>query len=248
MPRPRIPLLSREVIVARSLEIIDADGASGLTMRKLAADLGVQGASLYHHFRNKGEILDAITDQIYAKITLKDSGGNWERVLSDYAYQLRALLGEHPYVVEFMALRPLNSESALRNYEHFARELSGCGWTPRYGREVLIALENLVFGATLMRNSPDLVLSPEEASAYPLLAQAVSGPRTDPDDGFELGFEAFINGLRGLTPRDFLSGQRPAPDELAGDDALVVPREAAVLLAQILGYLAVPSGGELKLY
>ena len=203
MPRPHFPLLSRETIVARALEIIDAEGVSGLSMRKLAADLGARGPSLYNHFGSKDKILDAITEQIYAKIALEDSGGDWERVLSGYAYQLRALLARHPYIVEFMALRPVTSKSVLRNYEHFAAELARCGtgWTPTCAREVLIALENLVFGATLMGNAPEMILTPEEAREYPVLAQALQGPKPDPDDGFELGFSAFIAGLRSLAPR-----------------------------------------------
>jgi hypothetical protein len=47
-------------------------------LEELASDLGVQGASLYHHFGCKDEILDAITDQIYATITAEDSGGDWK--------------------------------------------------------------------------------------------------------------------------------------------------------------------------
>ena len=57
MPRPRVPLLSRERIRETALELIDRDGLPELSMRKLAAELGVQAASLYGHYPTKDDLL-----------------------------------------------------------------------------------------------------------------------------------------------------------------------------------------------
>jgi AcrR family transcriptional regulator len=200
MPRPHVPLLSRDAIVERALAIIDSDGIDGLSMRKLAADLGVSGASLYHHFASKDQILDEIIKQIYARIRLDEADGDWEGLLTGYARQLRALLSEHPHVVEYLALHLVTSEAQLRIYEHFAEQFSRCGWTMEFGREVTLAVENLVHGAALMANAPDLDLTSEQQQRYPLLAQLRRVERRKPDDGFEVGFEALIAGLRTLAP------------------------------------------------
>jgi AcrR family transcriptional regulator len=200
MPRPHTPLLSRNAIVERALAILDGDGIGGLSMRKLAADLGVSGASLYHHFSGKDQILDEIIDQIFAQIRLDEADGDWEGLLTGYARQLRALLIEHPHLVEYLALRPVTSEAVLRIYEHFALQLSRCGWTMEFGREVTLAVENLVHGAALMASAPDLDLTSEQQQKYPLLAQLRRVERKTPDDGFEVGFAALIAGLRTLAP------------------------------------------------
>jgi AcrR family transcriptional regulator len=198
MPRPPVPLLSREAIITRALEIIDAEGAPGLSMRRLASDLGVSGPSLYHHFASKDEIIDAIIDRINSQIVIDDGAPGWEGVLSSYAYQLRTLLIAHPHMVEFVALRPVTQNSGLRIYEEIFAQLSRHGWDPTFGREVTLAIENLVFGAALMANAPDISLTAEEQSTYPGLAKLLHAPHKSPDDGFEIGFAALIEGLRRL--------------------------------------------------
>jgi AcrR family transcriptional regulator len=60
--RPREAILSRNLIRDQALAIIDEEGLASLTMRRLAARLGVQAASLYAHFPNKEAVLDAIAD------------------------------------------------------------------------------------------------------------------------------------------------------------------------------------------
>jgi AcrR family transcriptional regulator len=196
MARPSTPLLSREAIIERALKIIDADGVAGLSMRRLASELGVSGPSLYHHFAGKDAIIDAIIDQVNSQIRFDCERPAWEDVLASYAYQLRALLIAHPHIVEVLALRPVTQKSGLRIYQELAAQLARCGWDPAFGREVTLAVENLVFGAALMANAPDVDLTPEQQVAYPDLTKSLLGPHKTPDDGFEVGFAALIEGLR----------------------------------------------------
>jgi len=214
MPRPSVPLLSRDAIVARAMQIVDAEGVSGLSMRKLAADLGVRGPSLYHHFASKDEILDAIVEQINNQIDLDQVGPGWEAALTSYAYQLRAILTEHPHIVEFLALRPVTKHAGLRIYEHMISVLSNCGWNLMFGRDVTLAVENLVYGAALMANAPDLALTADQRAVYPLLARLPDEPPHEPpDDGFDIGFAALIHGLRRLAERSngqITAAARPA--------------------------------------
>jgi AcrR family transcriptional regulator len=199
MARPSVPLLSRNAIVDAALRIVDAEGVAGLSMRKLAADLGVRGPSLYHHFASKDEILEAIVEQINSQIDLDQAGPGWEAALTSYAYQLRAILSAHPHIVEFLALRPVTKHAGLRIYEHMISVLSGNGWDITFGRDVTLAVENLVYGAALMANAPDIELTPDQRAAYPLLTRIE--PHEPPDDGFDIGFTALIQGLRRLAVR-----------------------------------------------
>lgn len=58
--------LTRERIVAAALDIIDREGLPALNVRRLADDAGVRPMTLYHHFPNKGAILDAVGETIAA--------------------------------------------------------------------------------------------------------------------------------------------------------------------------------------
>ena len=68
MGRPRVPLLSRERIRDAALTIIDRGGLSELSMRRLAAELGVQAASLYKHYPNKDDVLDDIARGVIGRV------------------------------------------------------------------------------------------------------------------------------------------------------------------------------------
>lgn len=47
-------------ITSAALHIYAAEGARGLTMRRVAGAVGVTAAALYRHFRNKDALVDAI--------------------------------------------------------------------------------------------------------------------------------------------------------------------------------------------
>src|SRR6202012_992090 len=50
--------LSRDKVLEAALRLIDEHGLAALSMRRLASDLGVEAMSLYHHVRNKADLLD----------------------------------------------------------------------------------------------------------------------------------------------------------------------------------------------
>src|SRR5689334_22041333 len=55
----RVPL-TRESILEAALRVLDRDGMDGLSMRRVAQELGTGPASLYWHVRNKGELLQLL--------------------------------------------------------------------------------------------------------------------------------------------------------------------------------------------
>lgn len=57
----------RSDVVGRAIELLEEVGLRGLSMRRLAADLGVQPSALYHHVASKQELLGAVADEILAR-------------------------------------------------------------------------------------------------------------------------------------------------------------------------------------
>lgn len=108
MARPRKPLLSRERIVSTALALIDSEGLTALSTRRLAAELGVSGPSLYNHFTTKDEILDAVADTVIAQVDVSalETGGDWRAGLLGWARSYRAALAAHPHIVPFLAQGP----------------------------------------------------------------------------------------------------------------------------------------------
>ena len=51
-----------------ALRVLDRDGLDTMSMRRVAEELGTGAASLYWHFGNKGELLDAVFDRVIGEI------------------------------------------------------------------------------------------------------------------------------------------------------------------------------------
>ncbi|MER6563944.1 helix-turn-helix domain-containing protein, partial [Streptomyces sp. NPDC001027] len=109
MARPRKPLLSTDRIVETARALVDAEGLAAVSTRRLAAELGVSGPSLYNHFRTKDEILEAVADSVSAQVDLsmfEDAGREWRTALHDWAVSYRAALRDHPNIVPVLAQGP----------------------------------------------------------------------------------------------------------------------------------------------
>lgn len=66
--RGRPPGLTRKVIGAAAMEIVEADGASALTMVRLAEKLGVAPSALYNHISGKEQLLVFVQDEVLSRV------------------------------------------------------------------------------------------------------------------------------------------------------------------------------------
>ncbi|MFF3322939.1 TetR/AcrR family transcriptional regulator C-terminal domain-containing protein [Streptomyces sp. NPDC002889] len=112
-PGSREPL-SRERIVGAALVIIDEEGVDGLSMRRIAARLGVQAMSLYNHVQSKADILDGVTEFITTDMRMpRRMTGGWEDGIRSIAYAFRQAALRHPRAGELVLMRQLSTPTAL---------------------------------------------------------------------------------------------------------------------------------------
>jgi AcrR family transcriptional regulator len=99
--------LTRAAVVDAALAIVDERGLAALSMRAVAAGLGVEAMSLYHHVRNKEDLLDALIARLVAvrPAAQPDPLSSRDR-LREMALAFRAALHEHPEVARLFATRP----------------------------------------------------------------------------------------------------------------------------------------------
>lgn len=100
----RTAALTRDELFATALRIVDAEGLDALSMRRLADEVGVQAASLYHHVPNKDALIDGMLVRMRAEIHLpdplpEDPGKVFEAVYREYYRMLAA----HPNLVAYAA-------------------------------------------------------------------------------------------------------------------------------------------------
>jgi len=85
----------RADIVARAVRLLDEVGLESLSMRRLAADLGVQPSALYHHFAGKNELLGAIADEILTQGRRPTEVLTWQDELRLVCVELRDIMRRH---------------------------------------------------------------------------------------------------------------------------------------------------------
>jgi len=105
--------VTAEDVEETALRIADTEGLEALSMRRLAADLGVGVMTLYGHVRTKDELIERISERAIAELTIPQRG-RWDTRLERLFTDLRALLLAHPAVLYADASRPLSGPGALR--------------------------------------------------------------------------------------------------------------------------------------
>ena len=98
-PERRTVALSRERIVGAAIEILDAEGASGLTFRALAVRLATGAGAIYWHVADKQALLDAATDQVISRALAHEIVGNSPRgAIRLIALGVFDAIDQHPWV------------------------------------------------------------------------------------------------------------------------------------------------------
>jgi AcrR family transcriptional regulator len=106
--------ISRELVLATALELIDRDGADALSMRRLGAALDRDPMILYRHAPGKAAVLDGVVETVLAQLSVDPTDPDWAAQLRAVARGYRALALAHPNVVPLLVTRPLATPLALR--------------------------------------------------------------------------------------------------------------------------------------
>ncbi|MET8471261.1 TetR/AcrR family transcriptional regulator C-terminal domain-containing protein [Streptomyces sp. NPDC006422] len=200
MGRPRTALLSADRIAREALALIDADGADGFSLPRLAARLGVRPSSLYNHLDGKAAVVEGVRRLVVAEMDTSAFGTlPWPDALAAWARSYRDAFARHPNTIALLATTTISSAATLTMYETVVDALARGGW-PR-GRlvAVLTSVESFLLGSALDLAAPPLMIdAAEHAGEVPVLADALSGSSGKArraDEAFEAGLDALIRGL-----------------------------------------------------
>ena len=211
MPRPRNgPLLTRASIVDAALERIDRDGLEGLSMRKLAADLGVDPMSLYHHVPNKDALLRAVVERVFEAMPRPAARGDWRRRVRAWAEAYRSLVEAHPNLVLRIVSDPAAvAVAAATVNEPLYEALERSGLSPRAVVGAADVIVDFVNGYCLALVAPpaepvdDVAALQTELAARPHTATAaqrriLEDPSATQGDAFRFGLDVILAGLEAL--------------------------------------------------
>src|SRR5688572_22711808 len=128
MPRPRTPV-TRERALLAAVKIADEHGLEGLTMRRLASALGVEAMSIYHHLRNKDEILDGMVELVFSEMELPPTDVHWKDAVRARCASVREVLTRHPWAISIMQSRTSPGPATLGHLDAFIGCLRAGGFS-----------------------------------------------------------------------------------------------------------------------
>jgi AcrR family transcriptional regulator len=202
--------LSRERVVRAAFELADDDGLGALTIRAVAARLGVKPMSLYRHVANKDELLDAIVEQLYGEFDAPDPARpDWRAELRRRAGSVREALVRHRWAIGLIETRSSpDRPDTFAHTEAVLATLVAAGCSPRLAARAFVVLDSYVYGfaiqqLTMPTTDPHDSTADETATrllfAYPTVAataQAVAAdPRYDFTAEFDAGLDLVLDGI-----------------------------------------------------
>jgi AcrR family transcriptional regulator len=211
---PRQPL-SREAIVEAALRVLDAEGVDGLTMRRVASELGTGAGALYWHVASKEELLVLVIDEVVSEFELPEpEPDRWQEQLKEMGREMRALMKRHRDVARISLGRIPLGPNILRVIEWQLGLMRAAGVSDRTaalaGDLFALYVGAFAYEESLGLQSPDGKQRPPHeivamigeyfaslpADRFPniaaTLAVLVAG---DPDERFEFGMDVLIRGL-----------------------------------------------------
>ena len=149
MPFARAPL-DRKIILGHAFSILNEMGLEGLTLRRLAAGLGVQAPAIYWHFKNKQELLDEMATQVFREALQEapafDAAQTWQDWALSYCLGLRGTLLRYREGAKLFSGTYLTDASLYAPMDASLRKLADGGFSLRQSVVGLGALYCYVVG------------------------------------------------------------------------------------------------------
>lgn len=209
-PEPVVRLvLTRERIVHAAVELIERHGVDALSMRAVAAELGVAVMSLYNHVPNKAALLEGVAEYVVAGLDTVPSGtGDWQGEARALVRAFRTAAHDYPHAMRVVLTHSIDTVAASRLAERslaLAAEAGFRGATAVRIVHTLMAyavgsqVQALWLGQLIDRVSEGTGLARVDPAQFPhVVASAPALLAHDPGADFEFGLDLLIGAIDAL--------------------------------------------------
>ncbi|MCE9572620.1 MAG: TetR/AcrR family transcriptional regulator C-terminal domain-containing protein [Deltaproteobacteria bacterium] len=198
--------LDPEAIARAALALIDREGLDDFSLRKLAAALGCQPMSLYHHVPSKGALLDLVAAHLIAQVRVPATGA-WRPRLAAVARAYLGVAADHPRAAVLMVTRRFNLPSQLAFLEQVLGLLRDSGLDAAHAAMAFRQLGFFLNGAamalvSLRGEQPDATpsavdrIAPELPPRVAASARYLAAPHFDAH--VARGLEIVLDGIAAL--------------------------------------------------
>jgi AcrR family transcriptional regulator len=187
-PARRAPwgTITREDIVRAAVEIVSAGGYEEMTIRSLAAELGVAPMSLYRHIRDKDDLLNEVVDRLLAPAWRPSAAeDHWQAWLIEAAAKLRQFLVSQPAALHVYLSHPVVSPAAIERMNAMLDVLRRTGADEPTARRAYGTLHTYTIGFAALEasragwapGSGDVDSLAQQLAAYTTAGQFMDGLR-----------------------------------------------------------------------
>ena len=178
--------ISRGEIVRLALGIVEAGGYEDMSIRNLAAELGVSPMSLYRHIRDKDDLLDEVADILLAEVWQPAAHeDDWQAWIIEAAARLRQFLVTQPAGLHVYLRHPVVSPAAVERMDAMMAVLRRAGLDEATARSAYGALHTYTIGFAALEASRTAAGSgngvagglAEQLAAYTTTGQFLEGLR-----------------------------------------------------------------------
>ncbi|GFH36848.1 TetR/AcrR family transcriptional regulator [Streptomyces pacificus] len=142
------PGLSLDRITGAAVAVADAEGLEAVSMRRVAAELGVGTMSLYRYVPGKAELLDLMLDRVQADslAAAPPPAADWRDAVRALAHGHRNQLHRHPWLLRVNEARSALGPNTLRGLEVCLSGLRDMGLTDPEKIAVIVTVQSFVTG------------------------------------------------------------------------------------------------------
>jgi AcrR family transcriptional regulator len=145
--------LNRERVLRAAVALADAEGLGAVTMRHVAAELGVEAMSLYHHVPGKEALLAGLVDVVVGEVRDEIArrelpGDDWRAVVRGRCLAARSVMLRHPWAPGLVSTLTRIPPGVFGLYEQLLGAMVRGGCSYRLGHRAMHALGSMVLGFT----------------------------------------------------------------------------------------------------
>lgn len=172
----RRPPLTRERVLKAALALVDQSGVEALSMRSVAAELGVEAMSLYRHVASKEALVDGMVALILDEIEVPSAGTPWREAMKRRALSTRCVFLRHPAAPIIVESCATMTPSRLAYSDAVVGLLLADGFTASQAYRAFLTIDSYVFGFVLQELSwphPEGTRPAQDVATGPMVPPAL---------------------------------------------------------------------------
>jgi AcrR family transcriptional regulator len=224
---PRRATTEGEILDA-ALALLGQGGATAVTVRGIAARVGVAPNAVYTYFPEKAAVIQALVERLLSEVNhdvFADRSQSWRLRVEALALELRQRLMAHPGVVQLMISGPMTGPRALAVHEALVELLSDAGLSPADAPRASYLLISYVVGSIAL-----VVAEPQEPGPLPSeeewIARRRSALAETPADRFPRAADAAAARAAYISTGQYLWGLHRILDGIATSTQLLSGQKA----------------------